>query len=122
MKKLLHIIIIIAIASLCFFGICCSNFSNFDFTGKEETPKDNFELSFISNNVKHTSIIGEIININFNLTPHSLRVPIFFSSYSNNQLIELIGTYFYLNYTNPNFCIINKLKTTDIIFPFHYFW
>jgi len=122
MKKLLHIIFIIAIASLCFLGICCSNFSNLELTVKNKTPKDKSELSFISNNLRQTSITGEVINLNFNITPHSFRVPNFSSSDTNNQLIAFCDSFLCLNYTYLVNCITDKLKTTDIIFPFHYFW
>jgi hypothetical protein len=101
---------------------CCSNFSTFSQTNKTKTFHNNIVFWFNCNNLQHIAVDGEILYSNLTFTPHPFRIHNCFNSNTNNQFAALSGFYRCSGNRYNGICIINKLKTTDIIFPFHYFW
>lgn len=118
MEKLLHIKAILFIISLYISGGCGSIFSNF------EQDNDRIEKSSVSliSELKRNNITAEIIYNNFNFSPQSVRIINCSYAYTNNSAIALLCNYFYFRHSYWGVLVINKLKLTDIIFPFHDFW
>lgn len=122
MNRILYAIIVFAIAFLYWLGLVCSNLSGLG-QAVSGNPSKGTSVSFISSNhLKHSVITGERINTGLNLTVHSFQVSNCFHSFSGNKMLAFFDTAICLNCTSPEMCITGNLKTTDIIFPFHYFW
>jgi hypothetical protein len=121
MEKLFHIKAILFIISLYFSGGCGNIFPKFDWNDYNNAPIEKSSVSLISE-LRRNNITAEIIYSNFNFSPQSARIINCSYAYTNNSAIALLCNYFYFSHSYWGILVINKLKLTDIIFPFHDFW
>ena len=117
MEKILYIKAILFIISLYASG-CGSIFSKFE---RDNVPIEKSSVSFISE-LKRNSLTAEITYNNFNFSSQSVRVISCSYAYTNNSAIALLCNYFYFQHSYWEILVINKLKLSNIIFPFHDFW
>lgn len=121
MKELLHTYIIVLLAGICHWGIYGNGISNFAFAGTSETASEGSVCSFVPAHLLQISV-AEIAAASPNIKPHSFRAANFCGALTGNQSIALLVPLLCQNVANTSIVIIDKLNTTDIIFPFHYFW
>lgn len=121
MEKLLHIKAVLFVISLYYSSGCDNIFPKSDRTDYNNAPVEKSSVSLISD-LRRNIVTAEIIYSNFNFSPQSVRIISCSYAYTNNSAIALLCNYFYFRHSYWQVLDINKLKLTDIIFPFHDFW
>ncbi len=123
-KKFLKITVLLNISILCCFVISIYNSNAFTATAvfsKSGDTDTECHYSAVSSNLfclaRTESSVGVSGNIPFSPLKNSFRV---FSAYARVTEHLLFNRFLQYDFYSRN--LVDRFHTTDIIFPFHYFW